>query len=72
MCTAVLEEGKGKMGKAKETVEAMNGIAETFSVIIVIAILLCTVTTWLIFQKVRHVQSTAMDVQNQETGKITK
>ncbi len=60
------------MGKGKETVETMNGIVETFSVIIVIAILLCVITTWFIFQKLRYVQSAAIDGQNKETGKTIK
>ncbi|ERI08998.1 hypothetical protein [Aneurinibacillus aneurinilyticus] len=72
MCTTVLEKGKRKVGKGKETVETMNGIAETFSVIIVIAILLCVITTWFIFQKLRYVQSAAIDGQNKETGKTIK
>jgi hypothetical protein len=67
--TALLAKGKRKVGKTKETAETMNAIIGTFSVIIMIVIALCGVTTWLIFRKLKCDNSAFMDMHDEEIGK---
>jgi flagellin-like protein len=44
----------------------MNAITGTFSVIIMIAIVLCGMTAWLIFRKLKYDNSTFMDMHDEE------
>jgi hypothetical protein len=47
----------------------MNAITEIFSVIIMIIIVLCGVTTWLIFRKLKYDNSAFMDMHDEEIRK---
>jgi flagellin-like protein len=70
--TELLATGKRKVGKTKETAETMNAITGIFSVIIMIVIVLCGMTAWLIFRKLKYDHSVFMDMHDQETRKTTE